>query len=45
MELLLRLVVCVFAVYVLVWLAGLYDDLVRWNERRKCLKEWRKRHG
>lgn len=45
MDVLIRLIICVSAVYVLVWLAGFYDDAMRWNHRRKLMKQWRARHG
>lgn len=44
MDFLVRLVVCVSGVYVLVWLAGLYDDAMRWRSRRQLMKQWRSRH-
>lgn len=40
---LIKLLLCVSGVYVLVWLAGLYDDFMRWRTKRSLLKTYRKR--
>lgn len=39
MDFLLRLVICILSVVILVQLAGFYDDLMRWRDRRRWAKQ------